>query len=356
MPELSIIIPAYNVEKYLDKIIPTLTYNGAESDIEVLIINDGSRDNTVNIAETLIKDKSWFKIINKQNGGHGSVINRGIMEATGRYFKVVDGDDWVDTNELVKLVQFLKNSTADLIVTNYTEVEDISFKEHSVYTFHNIEYGRIYDENVLNAIDRYIGIHSFTVKTSILKDNHIRVSENVFYEDTQYVLFPIPYIRSIVFVNYNVYKYRIASATQSVNPKNMVKNRAHRVVVMKGLVDYYLENTKMFSNSAKTYYFFRMKIAAENQFKIYMGMHTCTQGVYKELEEYSSIIKKSEDFYNYFIQHAGPFSKCLIDCNYNGYRRIVHVYSFLDDTGILHIKDWFISKLRFVKRKVLLKG
>ena len=99
--------------------------------VEVLIINDGSKDNTAEIGRelerlTTIDGKSIVKLVDKPNGGHGSTINKGIELARGKYFKLMDGDDYFDTLELMKLIQKLENETADIILTNYVEDSSIS--------------------------------------------------------------------------------------------------------------------------------------------------------------------------------------------------------------------------------------
>ena len=106
---LTITIPSYNVEKYLNQTLDSFIQEEILADIEVLIVDDGSKDRTPLIGkEYEEKYPGTFRVISKENGGHGSTINRGILEARGRYFKVVDGDDWVNTGDFVKLVKPLR--------------------------------------------------------------------------------------------------------------------------------------------------------------------------------------------------------------------------------------------------------
>ena len=103
---LSVVIPTYNMEKYLEKCLNSFIYNEGADELEVLIVNDGSKDNSVNIAKEFEKKyPNIFKVIDKENGGHGSTINAGLKVASGKYFKVVDADDWVETDELKKLIR-----------------------------------------------------------------------------------------------------------------------------------------------------------------------------------------------------------------------------------------------------------
>lgn len=117
---LTVVAPAYNVEKYIRKCLDSLLIAEVLSDLEVLIIDDGGTDHTLEIAETYVKRApDTFKVITKENGGHGSVINCGIQEATGKYFKVVDGDDWVDKRNFKKLISILKHTNTDIVASNY---------------------------------------------------------------------------------------------------------------------------------------------------------------------------------------------------------------------------------------------
>ena len=102
MKLLSFVVPSYNSEKYLNKCVDSLLKGG--EDVEIIIVNDGSKDNTIKIArEYEEKYPSIIKVVDKENGGHGSGINSGLEVATGLYFKCVDSDDWVDEDALKKL-------------------------------------------------------------------------------------------------------------------------------------------------------------------------------------------------------------------------------------------------------------
>lgn len=106
---LSISIAAYNVEKYLKQLMNSIIRSQRMEDIEVIIVNDGSKDRTVSIAEEYVKMfPNSVVLIDKRNGGHGSTINTGISKASGHYFKSIDGDDWVDSSGLCRLVDYLK--------------------------------------------------------------------------------------------------------------------------------------------------------------------------------------------------------------------------------------------------------
>ena len=121
MKLLSIAVPCYNSQDYMRNCVDSLLKGGEL--VEILIVNDGSKDNTVAVAQQYVdKYPDSVRIIDKENGGHGSTINAGIREATGKYFKVVDGDDWVDSVALQNLLDFLKDHDADLIINPCNQV------------------------------------------------------------------------------------------------------------------------------------------------------------------------------------------------------------------------------------------
>ena len=122
---LTVVIPSFNVEKYLRQTLESLRNEEILEDVEVLIVDDGSTDGTAKIGKEYEKRyPQTYRVISKTNGGHGSTINCGIEQSRGTFFKVVDGDDWVNTEALIEVVRRLKTCGADYVVTDYCEVND----------------------------------------------------------------------------------------------------------------------------------------------------------------------------------------------------------------------------------------
>ena len=116
MKLISFVIPCYNSESYMEHAIQSILV--AKEDIELIIVNDGSKDNTLKIAREYEKKyPKVVKVIDKENGGHGSGVNAGLDVATGRYFKVVDSDDWVDEESLKKVIKTLKKIDIDMMAS-----------------------------------------------------------------------------------------------------------------------------------------------------------------------------------------------------------------------------------------------
>ena len=142
---LTILIPVYNTEKYIKRCLDSLIDESIIDNIEILIVSDGSKDNSILIAKDYEKKyPNSIKIIEKENGGHGSTINKGLEIATGKYFRVLDSDDWFNTSDFVKLVNYLKNDDSDLVVTNYSQ--EHVYKGETIYLeYKNLVDNKIYD-------------------------------------------------------------------------------------------------------------------------------------------------------------------------------------------------------------------
>ncbi len=270
---LTISIAAYNVEKYIKKCLNSFIDSSFINDIEVLIINDGSIDNTGSIADRYVKNyPNTFRLVNKENGGHGSTVNRSILEAKGKYFKTVDGDDWVDKKALKELIDFIKVTNVDVISTDYWWVNDKTKRKIKEIknTFDKIKYKKEYKfDDVCRNI--YINIHAMTIKTEILQKNKIRLDTNCFYVDAEYVLFPVPYINTIAFLPRPVYMYRLGLETQSMNLLNMQKNCGHHEKVISRIISLYNKNVETISIYKREYLEKAIAKLATSQIKIYLS-------------------------------------------------------------------------------------
>ena len=222
MKTLTISVAAYNVEKTLDKTLESFNDARVYNDLEVLIVDDGSKDNTKLVAQKYEKiAPQTFKYVEKENGGHGSTINKGISLATGKYFKVIDGDDWVDTDVLVKFIDELKHLDSDMVLTNHVEV--YPNRTNKVCLVKGMEANKEYTWNNDFDIKRVV-LHTLTVKTELLKKNNVHITENCFYVDVEYVVWATYVSQTITYLNLYLYMYRLGSSDQSVNKNNMLKN------------------------------------------------------------------------------------------------------------------------------------
>lgn len=240
---LSICVPAYNAERYLARCIRSLMDHSFASYEEVLVIDDGSTDVTAQIAGVFEKEYPGIvKLVSKENGGHGSAINTAIAEAQGKYFRVVDSDDWVDGNVLGELIRKIKDGIyqEDIISSNYEEIDINTGTATTVAPDEGVAFDRSYHFAELSPEKYYFTLASMTIRTRILKERHIRLQENTYYVDCEYILFPIPYVKKFVFSESSLYRYSRGSTEQSVDLGNMVMRYDHHSRVVHSLLEYSL--------------------------------------------------------------------------------------------------------------------
>ncbi len=249
MKLLTVVVPAYNAEVYLKKNLDSFCLPKPPDDLEVLVVDDGSTDRTGEIAdEYAARYTDVVRVIHKANGGHGSGINRGIEHAKGLYFKVVDADDWVDQKGFTELMYTLREQAdqlTDIIYSSFqwaTEdkrhSETFCLKRPEKEPFKGVRYGQIYRfDEVSDRI--YVRMHNMTIRTAILQEHRIRVDEHCYYVDKEYVAYPIPWVRTICFIDADVYRYRIGRGGQSVGLGQMQRNEKDYDKVADSLLCFY---------------------------------------------------------------------------------------------------------------------
>lgn len=251
MKYISFAIPSYNSQDYLHKAVESILVAG--EDVEIIIVNDGSKDNTSEIAHKFAKQyPTIIKVIDQENGGHGSAVNAGLANATGKYFKVVDSDDWVDEDALMAILNTIKNFDKDniqldMLVSNYV-YEKVGAKKKKVIKYTNVlPTDRIFgwDDIGRFQIDQYILMHSVIYRTEMLKLCQLELPRHTFYVDNIYVYYPLPYVRDIYYLDVDFYRYFIGRDDQSVNEKNMITRIDQQLFVNRLLIDKYDMNTIM---------------------------------------------------------------------------------------------------------------
>lgn len=256
MKTLSIVVPVYNTEKYIRRCMDSILLKEILDDIEVILVNDESKDNSLKIIKEYEKKYPQSVIvIDKKNGGHGSTINEGLKIATGKYFRVIDSDDWVNSIDFIKLVRKMRNEDVDLIITNYRK-ETISNGLSEKIEWKNLKNDKIYNFDSFNLSilnQEYFVMANSMYKTEVLRNSKLKLLEKTFYVDMQYNVVPILYIKNFKFLNLDIYRYFIGRPDQSMNLQNFVKNRADHEKVIKYLIEYFTKNLNKFSKNKKAY-------------------------------------------------------------------------------------------------------
>ena len=292
---LTIAIPAYNVERYLKQCLDSFLVTSVLKDIEILIINDGSVDSTEQIGlEYHEKFPDSIRIITKKNGGHGSAINTGIEYAQGKYFKIVDGDDWVNSEKWEEFIQFLKSQDCDLVASNFCKVDHTTQKpmKQQERTFYDVQYEKQYLFQDIYG-KAFIKMHSMTIRTSIFKDNNIKISEHCFYVDAEYIFFPVPYIKTVIFYEPDIYMYRLGLPGQSIDIKKMQKNMNNHTHVLERMLECY-RSTDLTQLPEGTVRYMQDSIGkiVSSQVKIYISF-PIGNGMRKKLMEMDRNLKKN---------------------------------------------------------------
>lgn len=289
---LSVAIPAYNVEKYLERCLQSFEVEEILDKIEVLIINDGSKDSTPDIAKRFCdKYPQTYFLYNKENGGHGSGINYGIKYATGKYFKVVDGDDWLNTQELTSFIDTLERVDTDVVAADFLCVQDETYAilQEKYCTRDGALYGKTCNL-AEGEVPDVIKMHALTIKTAILQQHNIVIDEHCYYVDCEYITYPMPFVSTVYFYHRFIYMYRLGRNGQSMDIRSMQKNRAQHMRVLESLLAFYEKLPK--ASEASRHYIERcIAQVVENQFQIYISMGL-QKGIYSELKAWDRGLKK----------------------------------------------------------------
>lgn len=255
---LSFIIPSYNAQQFLDKCIPSFVNEEIFDELDVIIVNDGSKDDTAEVAQKYcdMYPKS-VRLISQENKGHGGALNTGCAAAVGKYLKVIDADDWVETQNLPEFVKLLKECSSDVVLTHHYTI-NISTGEVKKWMSYPKEFGKAYTFDEIMAdwksFDRSLTFHGITYNTKFYHENAIQLSEHVFYEDHEFATIPCCYAKSITPFDMFIYDYRIGDVQQSVSDENQLKRISHTEAVLKRFIKEY-KTLKLDENSAgKTYY------------------------------------------------------------------------------------------------------
>ena len=236
MKLLSIAIPCYNSAGYMRKCIDSLLPGG--EDVEIIIVNDGSSDNTPDIAEEYRERfPGIIKVVNKENGGHGSAVNAGLEQARGLYFKVVDSDDWVSQSAYIQILDKLGEllhggKSVDMMISNFV-YEKEGEKHRKVMKYHHaLPQEEIFTWKDVRhfRVGQYILMHSVIYRTNLLRDCGLKLPENTFYVDNIFVFNPLPYVKTMYYMDVNFYRYFIGRADQSVNEQVMIGRDRKSVV------------------------------------------------------------------------------------------------------------------------------
>ncbi|MDO5456463.1 MAG: glycosyltransferase, partial [Eubacteriales bacterium] len=250
MKLLTIAVPCYNSQDYMENCVRSLLVGGDE--VEILIVDDGSKDNTAQIADRLAAEHPTIvRAIHQPNKGHGGAVNTGIENATGLYFKVVDSDDKVKAGAYKIVLDTLRkfrdnigsDMELDLLISNFVYNKEGEGR-HKVMEYRRaLPQGRLFswDETHRFRKGQYILMHSVIYRTQLLKDCGLKLPEHTFYVDNIYVFDPMPFVKNMYYLNVNFYYYFIGREDQSVNQQVMISRLDQQARVNRIMIDYFTD-------------------------------------------------------------------------------------------------------------------
>lgn len=242
MKILTVSVAAYNVAAFLRATLSSCAVPALLEDLEVLIVNDGSTDSTVALAEEFCRRyPQTFRLINKENGGYGTTVNTAVKEARGRYFRLLDGDDWFDRESLVRLMQALRTADADWVVTRvFREKEGTGevIPDHPVWLSCAGKQFLVKDLPD-PAFFQKVGMWNITSRTGMLREYPFELPSHTLYTDQLYVLYQMPFVRSVLFLEDPLYRYRVGRDEQSVSKVSRRKHHAEAGANLVRMLDFY---------------------------------------------------------------------------------------------------------------------
>ena len=239
MKYITFTIPSYNSQDYMRHVIDNLVAVG--DDIEVVIVNDGSKDDTGKIADEYEKKyPTIVKAIQKENGGHGSGVMAGLHAAQGLYYKVIDSDDWAETKDVITMLDLIKkhlseNIDIDLYITNYIYEHASDNSQFSMNYRKYLPIDTVFTWNDIKRIglETVFLMHSLMYKTEKLRESGMNLPNHTFYVDDIYAYVPLPFMKNLYYRDLDFYHYFIGRADQSINYGTMCKRYEQQMRVFK---------------------------------------------------------------------------------------------------------------------------
>lgn len=290
---LTIVIPTYNMQDYLNRCLDSLVVKPELMDqMEVLVINDGSKDNSSAIGhEYEVKYPETFRVIDKENGNYGSCVNRGLAEAKGRYIKVLDADDWFDTKEFEKYLQALSTVEVDLVLTSYNFVEnDTGNLRQETLCLPSAE---VLDFNSSTSYGfEYYPMHMVTYRTDMLREIGYVQTEGISYTDNEWTFIPMYSISRFVYFPFVVYQYLIGRSGQTMDSTVIVRNTWNLEPICKALIENRLKFNVEGDKLAEKLNLRQILLTVENLYKLVLLKMNPTDEDLTRLHRFDEYLKK----------------------------------------------------------------
>lgn len=293
---LTIIVPAYNMERCLEKNLASYVSPLFEERLSVIVLDNSSEDKTLEIAKRFEqKYPSVFTAITKENNGYGSSVNLGMKLADGKYFKVIDADDYADTEELIRLIESLDGCDADVVQTPYFTVDVKSGEKIRIGL--NSEFGITKNATEVSGQAPFPCLHTTALRTDFVKQHPFELLENAYYVDEELAIYPFFNAKTVCAFDNAVYCYSVNDDGQSVSVKNKVKNLSHRDRIVKRLMKRF--DTEEIRAEQRDFCFRRIARSVGDHFTTLYVLHHDKREGRRIAKEFSSYLKENHpDFYH----------------------------------------------------------
>jgi glycosyltransferase involved in cell wall biosynthesis len=292
---LSVIVPSYNVEKYIKTTLESLCNCKRINVMDIIVVNDGSTDSTLKIVtEFQKKFDSSIRVIDKPNGGHGSTINAGLKCSLGKYLIIVDGDDWVDYQSVDELIDFLQYHSEDIIISGHYR-NYMNSNAEKLFNYEE-ESGRVCDLSYIVKKGYYLRMTDICYNLSFLKKLNITIQENTFYVDDEYCTIPCKEVDKLCFSGVSYYHYRIGDINQSTSKSNTINRVKDKEKVFNKI---YKETENVKKNTANELYINnRLMEIIKAIYKVYYIYYPSSRNGANEARRFSNVlIKNSKELY-----------------------------------------------------------
>ncbi len=292
---LSVSVAAYNAQDYLREVLDSFTCIKNKDLVEVFVVDDGGIDASLEIAQEYEgKYPGVFRAIHKSNGGWGSTVNYSIQNASGKFFRLLDGDDYFSSENLDAFIDYLKIIESDIVMTPFVSFYDDDYKRQELYGPGNdVEFQKLYRlEEVQGRM--ILSMHGITVKTQLLKESNIKIKEKVLYRDMEFTAYALTIGQTVSFFELPVYYYRLGREGQSVSKNAYIKHSAEHESIVYDILSI---SEKQCNQQKKSVFYDLARGACLQQYAIffYTENNNMTR---RKVMSFDNRIKKYPEFYN----------------------------------------------------------
>lgn len=273
---LSVIIPTYNMEQLLPRCLDSIVSARHADEVEAIVVNDGSKDRSLEVARRYEGEhEGVVRVVDKPNGNYGSTINAALPTAQGKYVKILDSDDYFDTAELDRLLEAMATTDADMFVTPFTQI--LPDGQHEVVRYNTMgrqpyRYGEVYDADkvLADGYIRFFLMHALAYRTQMLRQMGYRQTEGISYTDTEWATIPVYQVKTICFLNYNVYQYNFDRPGQTMDPQVLMRSLGQMEQVVDSLIDYYRRHRDELTEPKRQWHRQYLEGRLKNFYKLYL--------------------------------------------------------------------------------------